>query len=117
MRRILISLLLTVSLIRGGELDLGSRIQPLPSANRFGEAGYHVWCGAPVKGPDGKYHLFYSRWPSNVGFAPGWAIHSVIAYAVSDKPAGPYKSVNVALPPRGINPTTGKKPPFPRPPV
>jgi hypothetical protein len=109
MKYILTLVLIAVTSIHAGEFDLGSRVQPLPSTNRFGEAGYHVWCGAPVKGPDGKYHLFYSRWPSKVGFAPGWALHSEIAYAVSDKPAGPYKPVNVALPPRGINPTTGKK--------
>ena len=91
------------------ELDLGARVQPLPAANRFAVDGYFVWCGAPVKGPEGKYHLFYSRWPIQVGFAPGWALHSEIAYAVADKPDGPYKHVNVALPPRGINPATGGK--------
>lgn len=90
------------------DLDLGHRVQPLPQANRFQVDGYFVWCGAPVKGPDGKYHLFYSRWPVKVGFAPGWALHSEIAYAVSDAPAGPYRHVNVALPKRGVNPATGK---------
>ena len=68
-----------------------------------------MWCGAPVKGPDDRYHLFYSRWPEEVGFAPGWALRSEIAYAVSDKPYGPYQHVNVALPPRGVNPATGSK--------
>jgi hypothetical protein len=91
------------------KLNLGSRVQPLPTANRFGIRDYFVWCGAPVKGPDDKYHLFYSRWPVQVGFAPGWAIHSEIAYAVADNPAGPYQHVNVALTPRGIHPTTGTK--------
>ncbi len=91
------------------ELDLFSRIQPLPPGNRFAEKGYHVWCGAPVKGPDGKYHLFYSRWPESVGFAPGWALHSEIAYAVSDHPQGPYRHVNVALAKRPPQPATGKK--------
>jgi hypothetical protein len=90
-------------------LDLGVRVQPLPAANRFGVEGYYVWCGAPVKGPDGKYHLFYSRWPVKAGFAPGWALRSEIAYAVADRPAGPYKHVNVALSPRGVNPATGQK--------
>lgn len=90
-------------------LDLGTRVRPLPPANRFGEEGWFVWCGAPVRGEDGRYHLFYSRWPVKAGFAPGWAIRSEIAYAVSDKPAGPYRHVNVALPARGINPATGVK--------
>jgi hypothetical protein len=68
---------------------------------KFAEPGYFVWCGAPTKGADGKYHLYYSRWPVSKGFAPGWAIWSEIAYAVADKPDGPYKHVNLALPPRG----------------
>ena len=91
------------------ELDLGARVRPLPEANRFKVDGFFVWCGAPVKGPDGKFHLFYARWPVSVGFAPGWAIHSEIAYAVADKPEGPYAHVNVALAPRGVNPATGRK--------
>ncbi|MCU0796556.1 MAG: glycoside hydrolase family protein [Akkermansiaceae bacterium] len=91
------------------ELDLGARVRPLPQANRFALKDHFVWCGAPVKGPDGKYHLFYSRWPVKVGFAPGWAIHSEIAYAVADAPEGPYHHVNVSLPRRGVNPQTGEE--------
>lgn len=109
MKFILSTFLLLSSIAGARDLDLGARVQPLPAANRFGVDGYHVWCGAPVKSPDGKYHLFYSRWPASAGFAPGWALRSEIAYAVADKPDGPYKHVNVALPPRGINPTTGQK--------
>jgi hypothetical protein len=107
--KLVITLLVLSAISTAQDLDLGSRVQPLPAANRFAERDFFVWCGAPVKGPDGKYHLFYSRWPVRVGFAPGWAIHSEIAYAVSDNPAGPYQHVNVALPPRGINPATGRK--------
>jgi hypothetical protein len=91
------------------DLDLGARARPVPAENKFAEPGYHVWCGAPVKGGDGRYHLFYSRWPKRVGFAPGWAIHSEIAYAAADRPQGPYRHVNVALPARGTNPDTGEK--------
>lgn len=109
MKLLIIAVVALFPSVHAQDLDLGSRVKPLPAANRFSVPGYFVWCGAPVKGPDGKYHLFYSRWPVNVGFAPGWAIHSEIAYAVSDKAAGPYQQVNVALPARGINPATGKK--------
>jgi hypothetical protein len=106
---LLATLLATTTLGSAAELELESRVQPLPPSHRFAEKGWFVWCGAPVKGPDGKYHLFYSRWPVSVGFAPGWAIHSEIAYAIADHPGGPYRHVNVALPPRPINPATGKK--------
>lgn len=108
-RLLIIALLAITAAVRAQELDLWSRVKPLPAANRFAEKGFFVWCGAPVKGPDGKYHLFYSRWPVSAGFAPGWALKSEIAYAVSDKPAGPYQHVNVSLPPRGVNPATGEK--------
>jgi hypothetical protein len=102
-------ILLPLTGIVAMDLDLGARVEPLPAANRFSVPGYHVWCGAPVKGPDGRYHLFYARWPVSATFAPGWAIRSEIAYAVADRPEGPYQPVNVALPPRGINPATGRK--------
>jgi len=91
------------------ELDLGARVQPVPATAVFSDPGWNIWCGAPIKGDDGKYHLFYSRWPVKYGFDPAWVIHSEIAYAVSDSAFGPYKFVNVALPARGINPATGQK--------
>jgi hypothetical protein len=90
-------------------LDLGGRVQPVPLDSKFSQPGYFVWCGAPIRGADGKYHLYYSRWPVTKGFHPGWAIYSEIAYAVADKPFGPYRFVNVVLPPRGINAATGRK--------
>jgi hypothetical protein len=90
-------------------LDLGARVQPAPLTARLSDPAWHIWCGAPIRGDDGKYHLLYSRWPVKVGFHPGWALHSEIAYAVADQPLGPYKFVNVALPRRGLNTATGEK--------
>ncbi|HML74128.1 MAG TPA: glycoside hydrolase family protein [Anaerohalosphaeraceae bacterium] len=91
------------------ELNLEEMVQPVPMTHGFHQDGYFVWCGAPVQGDDGRYHLFYSRWPVSKGFAPGWAIWSEIAYAIADCPEGPYQFVNVALPARGLNPATGQK--------
>lgn len=106
-----LALLVSGGAVRAADpaLDLGARVQPVPMAAKFHDPAWHIWCGAPAKGADGKYHLFYSRWPAKKGFAPGWAIHSEIAYAVADDPFGPYRHVNVALPPRGTNPATGRK--------
>jgi hypothetical protein len=82
-------------------LDLGAMVQPVPLTNRFADPAYFIWCGAPTRTADGRCHLYYSRWPVAAGFHPGWALHSEIAYAVADRPEGPYRHVNVALPARG----------------
>lgn len=98
--------LLAIALAAGAcaeELDLGAMIRPVPMDAKYAEPDHFVWCGAPIKGNDGKYHLFYSRWPVEKGFAPGWALWSEIAYAVAQEPLGPYRHVNVALPARGKN--------------
>ncbi|MBI5692101.1 MAG: glycoside hydrolase family protein [Verrucomicrobia bacterium] len=81
-------------------LDLGARVQPAPLTARLDVPGYFVWCGAPVRGGDGRYHLFYSRWPIREGFL-AWVTHSEIAHAVADTPLGPYRPTDVALPERG----------------
>jgi hypothetical protein len=92
-----------------GDLDLGAMVQPVPMDSKFADPDYFIWCGAPARGADGRYHLYYSRWPVNKGFHPGWAINSEIAYATADKPFGPYRFVTVALPARGTNAATGEK--------
>lgn len=53
------------------------------------EPGYHVWCTSPVIGPEGKTHLFVSRWPLTSGFG-GWMTHCEIARYASDSPEGPF---------------------------
>lgn len=80
--------------------DLARWIQPVPERAIFREPGYHVWCGTMVRGLDGRCHLYYSRWRSSEGFF-AWVTHSEVAHAVADDPLGPYRPVDVALPPRG----------------
>lgn len=58
-----------------------------------------IWGASLVKGEDGLYHMYYSRWPKNLGWA--WVTHSEVAHAVSDSPFGPFKFRDVALPVRG----------------
>lgn len=62
--------------------------------------GYYVWCSCPVSGPDGKTHLFYSRWKAERKMS-GWIHGSEIAHAVADHPEGPYEHVGTVLEPRG----------------
>lgn len=58
---------------------------------------YWVWCGSAIKGEDGRYHLFASRWPKKYLMHPGWTFHSEIVRASSDTPEGPYTFEEVVL--------------------
>lgn len=79
------------------------RLLPAPVGGGFRMDDYWIWGGSAIKGKDGKYHLFASRWPKVLSFGPHWLTNSEIVHAVSDSPEGPYKFVEVALPPRGEN--------------
>lgn len=62
--------------------------------------GWYVWCTAPIDGPDGKVHVFYSRWKSerNMG---GWLNGCEIAHATTSSPEEPFEYVETVLAPRG----------------
>lgn len=85
---------------RSKPMDLAKALQPTPDTAKFAEPGCYVWCGSAVRGDDGKYHLFYSRWPQRLGHN-AWVTHSEIAHAVADSPFGAFRPVGVALPRRG----------------
>ncbi|TWU40109.1 Glycosyl hydrolases family 43 [Novipirellula aureliae] len=53
------------------------------------EPGYHVWGSSPVIGPEGKTHLFVSRWPLEKKFG-GWLTDCEIARYISESPEGPF---------------------------
>ena len=76
------------------------RLQPLSNDNIFKTEGYFNWCSSIIKGDDGKYHLFYSRWPKKNGF-DAWLTHSEIAHAVSKNPSGPWQYKETVLTSRG----------------
>ncbi len=79
---------------------LAAMIQPVPEKSFFSDPDYYIWCGSAVRGDDGKYHLFYSRWPRKLGHY-AWVTHSEIAHAIGDTPTGPFRHVSVALTARG----------------
>ncbi len=64
------------------------------------EPDYNVWGCSPIYGPDGKVHVFHSRW-KNEAKHQGWITCCEIAHAVGDRPEGPFKTVDVAVAPRG----------------
>lgn len=85
--------------LKAQDIDFQSIIKPVPLKAKFTDKGYQVWCGSMVKGKDGKYYLFYSRWPENEPFN-NWVVDCEVAIAVSNSPLGPYKFKKVALPKR-----------------
>ena len=73
----------------------------IPLGTGFEMEGYWVWCGSVVKGGDGKYHMFASRWPKAYPMHPGWLLASEVVRAVSDTALGPFTFAEVVLPARG----------------
>lgn len=86
---------------RENEIGLQERMLPAPVNGGFRMEGYWVWCGSVVKGEDGRYHMFASRWPKNQPMHPGWLLGSEVVRASSDTPEGPYRFEEVVLPVRG----------------
>jgi hypothetical protein len=87
----------TARFVPGKDKSLADRVAPIPMNNVQKDSAWNIWCGTMVKGYDGRYHLYYSRWPRQTGHE-SWISHSQIAYAVADRPEGPYHDVNVPLP-------------------
>ncbi|MCS7464341.1 glycoside hydrolase family protein [Paenibacillus doosanensis] len=80
---------------------LSEKLLPAPVNGGFRMEGYWVWCGSVIKGEDGRFHMFASRWPQTLPMHPGWIMASEIVRAVSDTPEGPYEFQEVVLPARG----------------
>lgn len=101
-RFILLILFLTLSFATKAQEDLniGAMVQPVPEEYKFIDPNYHIWGASVVKGYDGLYHMYYSRWKYELGHM-GWVTDSEVAYAVADKAEGPYEHVSIALPARG----------------
>src|SRR5690242_16012391 len=76
----------------GDELDLSKWIQPVQPYSFLESEDWCIWCGSMIQGEDGRYHLFYSRWPRKLGHV-AWVTHSEVARAVADNPLGPYRHV------------------------
>lgn len=82
------------------EADISSMILPIPEKNIFSDSIFNIWCGSVVRGDNGSYYMFYSRWPRSSSHY-GWLPCSEICLAKSDNPEGPYKHIKVVLPQRG----------------
>ena len=76
------------------------RMLPAPRSGGFRMEGYWVWCGSVIKGEDGYFHMFASRWPKTLPMHPGWIVGSEVVRAASETPEGPYEFQEVVLPAR-----------------
>lgn len=81
--------------------DFSAKMGKAPVGGGFNMEDYWVWCGSVIKGEDGKYHMFASRWPKSLLFTPNWMTNSEVVRAVADNPEGPYTFAEVVLPARG----------------
>ena len=82
------------------DLFISNHLQPVSEDNIFKTDGYYNWGASIIRGDDGKYHLFYSRWKREYGFL-GWLLFSEVAHAVSKSPTGPWKYKETVLRGRG----------------
>jgi len=74
-------------------------IFPRDPKNGLEDGAMKQWCywdGQLIKGPDGKYHLFASRWDQAKGHN-GW-FGSLAVHAVSDTLIGPYADKGLCWP-------------------
>ncbi|MEK4041034.1 glycoside hydrolase family protein [Paenibacillus sp. FSL L8-0493] len=81
--------------------SLMDRMLPAPLNGGFRMEDWWVWCGSAVRGEDGRFHLFASRWPKWLPMHPGWLLRSEIVRASADNAEGPYTYEETVLPARG----------------
>lgn len=77
------------------------KLGPVKMNAGFAMQDYWVWCGSVIKGEDGVYHMFASRWSKENPFHPSWMLFSEVVRAESKNVEGPYEFKEVVLPARG----------------
>ncbi|MFD0714726.1 glycoside hydrolase family protein [Paenibacillus sp. GCM10027626] len=73
------------------------RLLPAPVGGGYREEDAFIWCGSCIRGEDGRYHLFASRWSKELGFGVNWLFNCEIVRASSSTPEGPYRFEEVVL--------------------
>ena len=75
-------------------------VLPRDEKNGLEDTTIQKWCywdGQIVQAPDGKFHMFASRWDHAMGHKKGWP-HSVAVHAISDDVIGPYQETGLLWP-------------------
>ena len=76
-----------------------AEVGPRDAKNGLEDSSMKQWCywdGQVIKGPDGKYHIFASRWDQSKGHND-W-VNSKAVHAVSDTVTGPYVDKGLCWP-------------------
>jgi len=79
------------------------RLGPSVKNGGFSMDDYWVWGASVIRGDDGRYHMFASRWPRKYPFFAGYIFYSQIVRAVADRPEGPFEFQEVVLKDRGAD--------------
>ncbi len=61
------------------------------------DPGWYNWCNSPIKGKDGKIHMFGSRWPAAEGMEGWTGPNAEVAHFVGDRPEGPFSYVSTIM--------------------
>lgn len=94
--------------------DIYQRIGIAPVGGGLAMDDYWVWGSSVLKGDDGLYHMYASRWPNNLPFHPGWMVASEVVHATATTPEGPYTYHDVAIGARGAKYWDGRSAHNPR---
>ncbi|MBI0397647.1 glycoside hydrolase family protein [Cyclobacterium marinum] len=79
-------------------LLLKGKFEPITEDNLYKDHQFYNWGGSIIKGEDGLYHLFYSRWQMDFS---AWLTFSEIAHATSSSSNGPWEYRETVLKGRG----------------
>ena len=88
-------------------------LAPAPRDGAIRRAGWSTWGGSPIRGADGRIHLFASQMANKCSLGT-WQNNSLVIHAVSvsDTITGPYSVVEdeLVLPPFHHNPSVQRAP-------
>ncbi|WP_339884938.1 hypothetical protein [Polaribacter vadi] len=106
--RYLFLFLIGFSTVSSAQNAMISSLKESPVNGGLEMKDYWVWESSVIKGDDGNYHMYGSRWPKILPFHPGWMLGSEIVKATSKTPEDPYKFKEVVLGERGSQFWDGK---------
>ncbi len=75
-----------------GKLD----VYPTETNSGYNQTNYSTWGGSIIKGDDGRWHMFVSRFSENCGLS-SWVTNSEIVQATSQTPYGHYSFLRVVV--------------------